>query len=154
MPDLLVDRHGSTAVLTLSRPDRLNAISAPMLRDLSRALLEAGRDPDVRCIVLTGAGRGFRAGLGLEDEAGGGGLSGSGAGGLPGELDVREAPPVVLHGVDTPTVCALNGGAARYGMEPGARVRHPGGAGRLRVPRAPGPGVPRPVATHRETPAR
>jgi enoyl-CoA hydratase/carnithine racemase len=118
MPDLLVDRHGRTALLTLNRPDRLNAISGPMLRDLSRALLEADRDPDVRCIVLTGAGRGFCAGLDLRDEAGGGGLSGSGGtGGLPGELDVREAPPVVLHGVDTPTVCALNGGAAGYGMD-------------------------------------
>src|SRR5829696_7491824 len=62
MPDLLVDRHGATAVLTLNRPDRLNAISGPMLRDLSGALLEADRDPGVRCIVLTGAGRGFCAG--------------------------------------------------------------------------------------------
>jgi enoyl-CoA hydratase/carnithine racemase len=115
MPDLLVDRHGTTAVLTLNRPDRLNAISGPMLRSLSEALLEADRDPGVRCIVLTGAGRGFCAGLDLKDEAGGSGLGGSG--GLPGELDVREAPPVVLHGVDTPTVCALNGGAAGYGMD-------------------------------------
>src|SRR5215218_8244007 len=115
MPDLLVDRHGTTAVLTLNRPDRLNAISAPMLQALSEALLEADRDPAVRCIVLTGAGRGFCAGLDLQDEASGSGL-GSG-GGLPGELDVRQAPPVVLHGVDTPTVCALNGGAAGYGMD-------------------------------------
>jgi enoyl-CoA hydratase/carnithine racemase len=38
MPDLLVDRHGTTAVLTLNRPDRLNAISGPMLRSLSEAL--------------------------------------------------------------------------------------------------------------------
>src|SRR5687768_1416901 len=59
MPDLLVDRHGTTAVLTLNRPDRLNAISGPMLRALSEALLDADRDPEVRCIVLTGAGRGF-----------------------------------------------------------------------------------------------
>src|SRR3954451_7600943 len=63
MPDLLVDRHGTTAVLTLNRPDRLNAISAPMLRALSEALVEADRAPEVRCIVLTGAGRGFCAGL-------------------------------------------------------------------------------------------
>jgi enoyl-CoA hydratase/carnithine racemase len=122
MPDLLVDRHGATAVLTLNRPDRLNAISGPMLRDLSRALLEVDRDPAVRCIVLTGAGRGFCAGLDLVDQSSGSGLgggdgAGEGVGSLPGELDVREAPPVVLHGVDTPTVCALNGGAAGYGMD-------------------------------------
>src|SRR4029453_17505726 len=71
MPDLLVDRHGSTAVLTLNRPDRLNAISGPMLGALSTALLGADRDPAVRCIVLTGAGRGFCAGLDLQDEASG-----------------------------------------------------------------------------------
>ena len=119
MPDLLVDRHGATAVLTLNRPDRLNAISGPMLRDLSRALLEVDRDPGVRCIVLTGAGRGFCAGLDLVDQTSGQGLGGGdeGVGSLPGELDVRDAPPVVLHGVDTPTVCALNGGAAGYGMD-------------------------------------
>src|ERR687893_1473377 len=74
MPDLLVDRHGATAVLTLNRPDRLNAISGPMLRDLSRALLEADRDAGVRCIVLTGAGRGFCAGLDLVDQSSGQGL--------------------------------------------------------------------------------
>jgi enoyl-CoA hydratase/carnithine racemase len=122
MPDLLVDRLGATAVLTLNRPDRLNAISGPMLRELSSALLEADRDPAVRCIVLTGAGRGFCAGLDLKDETsgqglGGGGEEGQGGSGLPGELDVRSAPPVVLHGVDTPTLCALNGGAAGYGMD-------------------------------------
>jgi enoyl-CoA hydratase/carnithine racemase len=117
MPELLVDRHDATALLTLNRPDRLNAISAPMLRDLSAALVEADRNPAVRCIVLTGAGRGFCAGLDLKDQAGGQGLGGDGVGSLPGELDLREAPPVVLHGVDTPTVCALNGGAAGYGMD-------------------------------------
>src|ERR687893_1550924 len=74
MPDLLVDRHGTTAVLTLNRPDRLNAISAPMLRALSEALLEADRDAGVRCIVLTGAGRGFCAGLDLVDQSSGQGL--------------------------------------------------------------------------------
>jgi enoyl-CoA hydratase/carnithine racemase len=118
MPDVLIDRADHVATITLNRPDRLNAISGPMLRDLSRALLDADRDPEVRCIVVTGAGRAFCAGLDLKDEAGGGGLSGGGGGGgRPGELDVREAPPVVLHGVDTPTVCALNGGAAGYGMD-------------------------------------
>jgi enoyl-CoA hydratase/carnithine racemase len=119
MPELVVERHGSTAVLTLNRPERLNAISGPMLRALSDALVAADRDPAVRCIVLTGAGRGFCAGLDLKDQASGEGLGGGeeGVGSLPGELDLREAPPVVLHGVDTPTVCALNGGAAGYGMD-------------------------------------
>ncbi len=116
MPDLLVDREGAVAVLTLNRPDRLNAISGPMLSALSEALVEADRDAAVRCIVLTGAGRGFCAGLDLKAQTSGEGLEGSMAT-RPGELDLRDAPPTVLHNVDTPTVCALNGGAAGYGMD-------------------------------------
>ena len=110
--ELLVERSGAIEILTLNRPDRLNAISGPMLRQLSEALLAADRDQDVRCIVLTGAGRGFCAGLDLVD-----GLDADAGSNRPGELDLREAPPTVLHNVDTPTVCALNGGAAGYGMD-------------------------------------
>lgn len=116
MPDLLVDREGAVSVLTLNRPDRLNAISGPMLSALSDALVEADRDAAVRCIVLTGAGRGFCAGLDLKAQTSGEGLEGD-MGSRPGELDLRDAPPTVLHNVDTPTVCALNGGAAGYGMD-------------------------------------
>lgn len=115
MSDLLVTRDGAVALITLNRPDRLNAISVPMLDALSRALVEADTDRDVRCIVLTGAGRGFCAGLDLVDQSSGEGLNVDG--GRLGELDLRTAPPVVLHNVDTPTVCAVNGGAAGYGLD-------------------------------------
>ena len=37
--------------------------------------------------------------------------------GIPGELDLRFTPPTVLHNLDTPTICALNGGAAGYGLD-------------------------------------
>jgi len=116
---LLVERKGPVEILTLNRPDRLNAISGPMLTALSKALLDAERDPEVRCIVLTGAGRGFCAGLDLKDQVSGEGLGADGEGfaSRPGELDLRDAPPIVLHNLDTPTVCALNGGAAGYGMD-------------------------------------
>lgn len=114
MDQVLVDRRDRAAVLTLNRPDRLNAISGPMLGALSAALLEADADPEVRCIVLTGAGRGFCAGLDLVDTTSGDGLD---IGGRAGELALRDAPPTVLHNLDTPTICALNGGAAGYGMD-------------------------------------
>lgn len=114
MDQVLIERRDRVALLTLNRPDRLNAISGPMLQALSAALLEADADPEIRCIVLTGAGRGFCAGLDLVEQTQGEGLQGAGR---PGELDLREAPPTVLHNVDTPTICALNGGAAGYGMD-------------------------------------
>ena len=114
MDQLLIERRDRVALLTLNRPDRLNAISGPMLSALSGALLEADADQEVRCIILTGAGRGFCAGLDLKDQTEGDGLTGVGR---PGELGLRDAPPTVLHNLDTPTICALNGGAAGYGMD-------------------------------------
>ncbi|MEV4672574.1 MULTISPECIES: enoyl-CoA hydratase/isomerase family protein [Actinomadura] len=53
------------ALLTLSRPERLNALSAELLDDLHRTLDEVAADPATRVLVLTGAGRGFCAGLDL-----------------------------------------------------------------------------------------
>jgi len=114
MDQVLIERRDRVAVLTLNRPDRLNAISGPMLAALSEGLLGADADPNVRCIVLTGAGRGFCAGLDLVDQTSGDGLD---IGGRSGELGLRDAPPIVLHNLDTPTICALNGGAAGYGMD-------------------------------------
>ena len=108
------------ATITLDAPERMNTISGPMLAAISRCLLEADRDRDVRCIVLTGAGRAFCAGLDLAAQAkttsGGLGNLGSPSAGA-GEFDVRDAPPTVLHNLDTPTICALNGGAAGYGLD-------------------------------------
>jgi enoyl-CoA hydratase/carnithine racemase len=117
MPELLVERDGAVAVLTLNRPERLNAISPAMLQGLSEALVECDRDPAVRAIVLTGAGRAFCAGLDLQDARAGAGIGGGGGAALGATLDLRTAPPVVLHEIDTPTLCALNGGAAGYGMD-------------------------------------
>jgi enoyl-CoA hydratase/carnithine racemase len=108
------------ATITLDAPDRMNTISGPMLQAISARLLEADRDPGVRCVVLTGAGRAFCAGLDLaaqsQARAGSLGNLGSATSGA-GELDLRDAPPIVLHDLDTPTVCVLNGGAAGYGLD-------------------------------------
>jgi enoyl-CoA hydratase/carnithine racemase len=110
------------ATLTLDAPERMNTISGIMLHQISELLLRADRDPDVRCIVLTGSGRAFCAGLDLQAQMAGpkGGLGNLGGGedqGFTGEFDLRSAPPVVLHNIDTPTICALNGGAAGYGLD-------------------------------------
>jgi len=133
MPDLLYEKRGHTAVITLNRPDRLNAISGPMLRELSERLVEADRDNDVRAIIITGSGRGFCAGLDLKDAASGTGIGSDAVVERPGEFDLRNAPPVVLHNTDTPTICALNGGAAGYGMDLalGCDIRIAGESGKL-----------------------
>jgi enoyl-CoA hydratase/carnithine racemase len=112
--DLIYDKDGHVATITLNRPDRLNAISGPMLRSFSQALVDADRDDGVRAIIITGAGRGFCSGLDLKDFSAGTGI-GNGAG--PSKFDLRDAPPMVLHQTDKPVLCALNGPAAGYGMD-------------------------------------
>lgn len=108
------------ATITLDAPERMNTISTAMLNDLSERLLEADRDRDVRCVILTGQGRAFCAGLDLSAQmkAPKGNLGGMGSlDASPGEFDIRNAPPIVLHNLDTPTICSLNGGAAGYGLD-------------------------------------
>jgi len=120
MTEVLYDVADHIATITLNAPERLNTISSAMLDQLSQRLLEADRDRDVRCIVLTGAGRAFCAGLDLTAQmsAPKGSLGGMGTlDSSPGEFDIRNAPPIVLHNIDTPTICALNGGAAGYGLD-------------------------------------
>jgi enoyl-CoA hydratase/carnithine racemase len=118
--EVLYRVEGYVATITLNAPERMNTISGPMLERLSACLLEADADRSVRCIVLTGAGRAFCAGLDLAAQMSSPKGELAQMGGLdanPGELDLRNAPPVVLHQLDTPTICALNGGAAGYGLD-------------------------------------
>ena len=108
------------ATITLNAAGRMNTISALMLDQLSERLLQADRDAEVRCIVITGAGKAFCAGLDMAAQMGAskGSLGGMDNGsGLSGEIDLRFTPPTVLHNLDTPTICALNGGSAGYGLD-------------------------------------
>jgi enoyl-CoA hydratase/carnithine racemase len=120
MTEVLYELRDHVATITLNAPERMNTISGPMLTELSARLLEADRDRDARCIVITGNGRAFCAGLDLAAQSRGpsGGLGNLGTpDSIPGEFELRDAPPIVLHNIDTPTLCALNGGAAGYGLD-------------------------------------
>ncbi len=120
MSEVLYQVADHVATITLNAPERMNTISGAMLDALSARLLDADHDKDVRCVMLTGAGRAFCAGLDLSAQQSSteGTLGGLGdIGSNPGEFDLRDAPPVVLHNLDTPVICALNGGAAGYGLD-------------------------------------
>ena len=64
---VLVSGEGSVRTLALNRPQALNSFTAAMHVELMQALEAAAGDPAVRCVVLTGSGRGFCAGQDLAD---------------------------------------------------------------------------------------
>jgi enoyl-CoA hydratase len=63
--ELITEHSGRVLILALNRPDRMNAVSLPLYRQLGEALRSAERDHNVRAIVLTGAGRAFCVGADL-----------------------------------------------------------------------------------------
>ncbi len=67
----LVERVGSTLVVTMNRPEAKNSLSLPMIVGLADAWVEADEDDDVRAIILTGAGGDFSTGMDLKAFAGG-----------------------------------------------------------------------------------
>ena len=140
VPEVLYEVADHVATITLNRPERMNTISRPMLAQLSQSLLAADRDPEVRVVILTGAGRAFCAGLDLVGATGGArtGMDSDTAIGAanrsePVTLDLKSAPPTVLFNMDKPTICAINGAAAGYGMDTalGCDVRMMGESSKL-----------------------
>ena len=79
--ELVQERHGAILVLRLNRPEARNALTGTLMRDLGTVVVEAEADPDIRAIVLTGAGdRAFCAGMDLRSfaEEGEGGFNSAG----------------------------------------------------------------------------
>ena len=112
---VLYDVNDHVATITFNRPDQQNTISSTMLDSLTEMLLTADADVDVRAIVITGTGKFFCAGLDLRGSDITNNLSESNR--QPANLDLRNTPPTVLHNLDTPTIAAINGSAAGYGMD-------------------------------------
>ena len=116
--EVLYDVRDGIATLTLNRPERLNTISREMLMLLGQLLLKADADPAVRVVILTGAGRAFCAGLDLNAATKGSGIgSQNDTTSTVTTLDLKTAPPTILFNMEKPTICALNGSAAGYGMD-------------------------------------
>jgi enoyl-CoA hydratase/carnithine racemase len=64
--DFLLERREHVLTVTLNRPDRLNAFDASMMRALRELWTDVAADGEIRCVVVTGAGRGFCAGADVE----------------------------------------------------------------------------------------
>lgn len=103
------DIRNQVAWLTLNRPDKLNAFTEQMNKEITAALKQAANDESVRCLVIIGAGRAF--------------CSGEDLGGVTEDMDhgevlrTRYAPMMkALHSFEKPVIAAVNGVAAGAGM--------------------------------------
>jgi 2-(1,2-epoxy-1,2-dihydrophenyl)acetyl-CoA isomerase len=107
--DVLVTRDGGVLTITLNRPDVLNAFNRAMHEALAAALKEA-RDPAVRVVVLTGAGRGFCVGQDLKELR-------DATGDVAERLRSTFNPNVAaLRALEKPVIAAVNGPAAGAGL--------------------------------------
>jgi 2-(1,2-epoxy-1,2-dihydrophenyl)acetyl-CoA isomerase len=114
--DLIEQVKDGVAVLTLNRPDRLNAMSRPMLDALLEALPRLAEDPAVGVVVLTGAGRGFCAGGDVKAMAEGTELGGQTMEEKAQALRSRMETSRWLHEMPKPTIAMMRGPAAGAGL--------------------------------------
>jgi 2-(1,2-epoxy-1,2-dihydrophenyl)acetyl-CoA isomerase len=114
--DLLAHVDDGVAVLTMNRPERRNALSVAMLHALGRQLGEVAADPQVRCVVLTGAGAGFCAGGDVKGFASGDGLDETFEDRVRNQQRAHRAVALALYELPKPTVAILPGAAAGAGL--------------------------------------
>jgi enoyl-CoA hydratase len=117
-----VAEHGTDAgirILTLDRPERLNAMNPALIDQLHDRIDELRADADARVVVLTGAGRGFCSGLDLQDASPTGLAGTEGRGRMQRGMDVQQRIAGLvpaLRSLRIPVIAAVNGAAAGGGL--------------------------------------
>jgi 2-(1,2-epoxy-1,2-dihydrophenyl)acetyl-CoA isomerase len=112
---VLVDIEGHLATVTLNRPEKLNALNQELLSALPEILQTLADDDNVRCVVLTGAGRGFCAGGDVGAMASGEAVSGMTSDPVA-RLRAQEESSRLLHEMAKPTIAMINGAVAGAGL--------------------------------------
>ena len=109
---VLYEVRDRVAVITFNRPDRLNAWNSDIHRGYFTSLDRAAEDPDVRVIVVTGAGRGWCAGADMDL------LQGIGASGDEngGDAPAKDWPHTYAMSIPKPVIAAINGACAGLGF--------------------------------------
>ncbi|MEM9254648.1 MAG: enoyl-CoA hydratase/isomerase family protein [Pseudomonadota bacterium] len=105
-----IERRGAVAVVSLNRPDNLNAFNAAMRRDLLLAVREVNDDDSVRVVVLTGEGRAFSAGADLAEMPSGQNFR------VEDQLNGEYKPSLMeIYEAPKPWISAVNGACAGIG---------------------------------------
>ncbi len=116
---ITLERHGPVAVMTLNRPESLNALGAPGDGDQVRAACEeVNADQSIRCVILTGAGRAFSAGGDVKAMKNREGAFGGGGVGIRDNYR-NNIHRVVrsVYGLEVPSIAAINGAAIGLGCD-------------------------------------
>jgi 2-(1,2-epoxy-1,2-dihydrophenyl)acetyl-CoA isomerase len=110
--DIIYEKDGTVAIITLNRPEVLNAYTIAMVSEMAAALDDAAQDSGILSLIITGAGRGFCSGVDLRDR------EGKTLVGVPATIKHKwRLLPVInrLWVFDKPVICAINGMAAGAG---------------------------------------
>ncbi len=121
--ELLIDRRGGAVTITLNRPEAFNALTPSMISGLVEELRAAASDRSCRCVVLTGTGRGFCAGIDVKGVAARDAAAASGREGLDPLVAGFENLHITLsniirtiHTIPVPVIAAVNGHAVGAGL--------------------------------------
>jgi enoyl-CoA hydratase/carnithine racemase len=116
VPDIEYTLEGSTAILRLNRPEKMNAITYEMLGQIEDAIRRAGTDDRVRSLILTGTGRAFSTGTDLQQLSGQPPSAGRAESYARAYAENRPAP-WTFASIAKPTIAAVNGVAVGVGVE-------------------------------------
>lgn len=122
---LLLAKEDSVATITLNRPDAGNSFNLTLLQEIDHVFREIDSDPDIRVVIITGAGRHFCTGIDLKMFVG----AGNPAGDQTGDIETAPAPEdgtygkgtnigatTRMRGMNKPVIAAVNGSAAGAGF--------------------------------------
>lgn len=125
-PLILTERRGKKdgiLWMTLNRPDKMNALTFPLLKEMREILVEARFDRSIRCIVITGAGRGFCAGMDMGGNANPEKKAAPAEPGVPDPEGMRmnfkheTEAYIALRRMEVPIIAMINGAAVGAGFD-------------------------------------
>lgn len=109
--NVTVEKDGATAIVTIDRPDALNALNVETMKELHKAIWELGQDDEVAAVIVTGAGKAFVAGADISELSEMGGMEARAA------SQLGQHTFSLIENLPKPVIAAVNGFALGGGLE-------------------------------------